>query len=236
MTSLGKILTFVNLVIAVAMASWSVSTYTTRPGWFDPKPEGPYPSGKEVENFAQLKEEIDSLGRTAIAAGSEWGAQRARLEGLETLRATRLKGYAERLEWAREGRDPKDPKSPAFFEPIYEERSGLLDLTSVGDPILGDDKQPLRGVNKLGSTTSADVAAIEQSSKEITKQRDQFKTIGAQILDTETRLLKMGVIRDAVQAELFHLASFEVNVYETRETVLRRKRQLVGRLAELGAK
>ena len=104
----------------------------------------------------------------------------------------------------------------------------------VGDPILGDDNKPLQGVNKLGATTSADVREVERLSKEISKHRDEFKAIGTQILDTETRLLKMGVIRDSVQAELFHLASFEVNVYETRETVVRRKRQLVGRLADLG--
>src|SRR5918994_531438 len=109
MTSLGKILAFVNLVIAMAMLSWSVSTYSLRPGWFDAKPEGGYPTGREAENFAQLKEEIDNLGRAAVAASAEWGAQRTRLEGLESVRATRQKGYAERLEWARNGKpDHKD--------------------------------------------------------------------------------------------------------------------------------
>ena len=106
----------------------------------------------------------------------------------------------------------------------------------VGNPILGDDNQPLRGVNKLGTGVEADVREVVRLSQENSKRRDEFKTVGTQILDTESRLLKMGVIRDSVQAELFHLASFEVNVYETRETVVRRKRQLTGRLAELGAK
>jgi hypothetical protein len=211
-----------------------VSTYSLRPGWFDAKPEGGYPTGREAENFAQLKEEIDSLGRAAVAASTEWGSQRTRLEGLENVRATRQKGYAERLEWARNGKaDHKD--GAGFFEPVYDSR-GMLDLTVVGDPILGDDNKPLRGVNKLGATTAADVREVERLSKEISKRRDEFKTIGTQILDTEARLLKMGVIRESVQAELFHLASFEVNVYETRETVVRRKRQLVGRLADLGEK
>ena len=96
MTSLGKILAFVNLVIAIAMLSWSISIYSLRPGWFDPKGDGGYPKDKEAENFALLKDEIDNLGRAAIAASNEWGAQRTRLEGLEKLRATRQKGYAER--------------------------------------------------------------------------------------------------------------------------------------------
>jgi hypothetical protein len=235
MTTIGKILAFVNLLIGVAMASWSVSLYTTRPGWFDAKPEGGYPPGKEPENFAVLKDEIDSLGKLAIAASNEWGVQRKRLETVEKVRVDRLKGYEERLQWAREGK-PKHDDQAGFFEPVYNPASGLLDLTAVGPPIYGYDNKPLKGVSRLGSTTSADVAEIERQSKVITGLRDQFRTLGGEILLTETRLLKMGEIRDAVQSELFYLATFEVNVYETRETVLRRKKQLAGRLADLGVK
>ena len=39
--------------------------------------------------------------------------------------------------------------------------------------------------------------------------------------------------REVVQSEMFYLSTFEVNVYETRETVFRRKKQLDNRLAEL---
>ena len=42
------------------------------------------------------------------------------------------------------------------------------------------------------------------------------------------------MIRDSIQSEWFFLSSFEVNVYETRETVLRRERQLRNRLKALG--
>jgi hypothetical protein len=119
---------------------------------------------------------------------------------------------------------------------VFEAGTGLLDLSAngVGQPIIGPDNQPLRGVNKLGTNRAADVREVNRLAKENAKLRDDFQAIGTQILGTETRLLKMGVIRDAVQAELFHLASFEVNVYETRETVLRRKRQLMDRLAAMG--
>ena len=51
---------------------------------------------------------------------------------------------------------------------------------------------------------------------------------------TQARVIAMGVIRDSVQAELFFLSTYEVNVFETRETVLRRERQLRGRLKVLG--
>jgi hypothetical protein len=235
MTTLGKLLAFVNLVIAIAMVTWSVSVYAARPTWFDPKPDGGFAPGRDQENFAQLKEEIDNLGRVAMSAGAQWGTQRTILEAAEKERTDRLKGYAERLQWARDGRDPKNPNSPGFFTPVTDSR-GLIDLNVVGDPILGPDNKSLRGANKLGANINADIGEVVRLARECNKLRDEFKDVGVQIQGVETRLLKMGVIRDSVQAELFHLASFEVNVYETRETVVRRKRQLVGRLAELGVK
>jgi hypothetical protein len=235
MTTLGKILAFVSLIIAIAMVTWSVSVYAARPTWFDPKPDGGFTPGKDQENFAQLKEEIDNLGRVAMSAGAHWGTQRTILEAAEKERGDRLKGYAERLQWARDGRDPKNPNSPGFFVPVTDSR-GLIDLAVVGDPFIGPDNKPLRGANKLGANINADIAEVVRLAQECNKLRDEFKNEGVKIQSVETRLLKMGVIRESVQAELFHLASFEVNVYETRETVVRRKRQLVGRLAELGVK
>lgn len=236
MTLIGKLLAFLNLLAGVAMVVWSVSLYTQRPGWFDPKEEG-VTAEEQRMTFALLKEDIDALGRAATSASAQWGAQLKRLEGLEKQRADRLAGYTERLNWARNGR-PNDPNQAGFFEPVYEPGTGLLDLspTAVGPALPGPDNKPLKGVSRLGSTTTADVLAVEKRSKEITAVRDKFRTTGIDILLTEARLLKMGEVRDSVQSELFHLETFEVNVYETRETVMRRKRQLTARLAELGMK
>ena len=134
MTTIGKILAFVNLLIGVAMASWSVSLYTTRPGWFDPKAEGGVSFGHNPQSFDQLKDDIAGLGRMATAASNEWGSQRKRLETVEKVRVDRLKGYAERLEWAREGK-PKLDDQAGFFEPVYDSATGLLDLNAVGPPL-----------------------------------------------------------------------------------------------------
>ena len=76
--------------------------------------------------------------------------------------------------------------------------------------------------------------AVAELEKQIVAQIKEFDRLGGEILVEEDRLLRMSDIRTNVQAELFYLASFEVNVYETRETVLRRKQQLVRRLTELG--
>jgi hypothetical protein len=235
MTVIGKVLAFVNLIIGIALVSWSVSLYTQRPAWFDAKPESVSP-GHSPQTFAELKDEIDSLGRAATAASAGWGAQRKRLEDLEARRAERLKGYAERLDWARNGH-PKNTDQAGFFEPVYESATGLTDLTApLGDAIKGPDDLPLKGADKLGADLIRDVNEVVKQAKVSSAARDEFAKLGGTILLTESKLLKMGEIRDSVQAERFYLATFEVNVYETRETVLRRKRQLVGRLADLGLK
>ena len=139
--------------------------------------------------------------------------------------------YDERLKWAREG-NPKDGGN-AFYEPVYG-ADGLLDLAAKGEPVRGSNNLPLKGADTLLKTFSADVAKTVEMADASEKQRKEFAALGVRILQTEARLLRMNEIRDAVQNELFYLATFEINVYETRETVFRRKRQLVNRLGELG--
>jgi hypothetical protein len=208
MTLLGKVLAFFNLLVGIAIVSWSVTVYVQRPGWFDPKPEAVSP-GQNPVNFAQLKDDIDSLARQASAASATWGVQLKQVQDLEKKRADREKGYARRLTWTRTGnRDDKDNPGAAFYEPKYEEGSGLLDLANLGAPVKGSDEQPLKGYETLGTTLAADVAKVVELSKQVADYRREFAKIGTQVLQTEARLLKMGEIRDAVQAELFYLSTF----------------------------
>jgi hypothetical protein len=229
MTLIGKLLSFLNLVVGLGILSWSTLLYVQRPGSFDPASDSP-----NVENFATFKGQIEKLGEEAKAASSNWGRQRKILEELEGKRAERLKRYDERLKWAREG-NPKDNNN-GFYEPVYEKDSGLLDLNTVGRPIRGSDNQPLKGSETLLTNFSADVQEVAKLTEQIVAQREKYVALGSDIRLTEDKLLKMIVIREAVQAELFFLSTFEVNVYETRETVLRRKKQLDSRLTELSAK
>jgi hypothetical protein len=237
MTLIGKMLAFLNLIVGLAILAWSVSIYTQRPGWFDPVPDGVSPGNHPV-TFAQLKADIDALGRTAAAASGNWGAQLKALQQVEAERADRQRGYAERLGWARTGNPNSKDKDgnkdgAAFFAPVFDSSTGLLDLNNLGPAILGPDNLPLQGVDTLGKTIAKDTALIVKYAKEIDDQRKVFDKLSIVVLATEERLRRMAEIRDAVQAEKFYLDTFEVNVYEERETVLRRKRQLMQRLAGL---
>jgi hypothetical protein len=231
---IGKLLAFMNLIVGLGIMSWSVSIYTQRPGWFGPIPDSIGPR-QSPENFKMMDEEAEALKQTATAASANWGTQRKILEELEKKRAERLKGYEVRLNWARNGNPDKEGN--AFFEPVYEkEGTGLLDLAAerLGAPIKGSDNLPLKGSEKLLANFEKDVKEVVLFEGEIVKRREDFKKIAIVIDRTEKRLRSMTDIRDSVQSELFFLETFEVNVYETRETVLRRKKQLVGRLTELG--
>ena len=116
----------------------------------------------------------------------------------------------------------------ATFDSILAQM-GRLNETPDGKPL------PLPGLDALVSSVSADVKGIESLTQEIIEQRKQFDTLSTEVVATEKRLLAMNAIRDSVQAELFFLSTFEVNAFETRETVLRRDRQLRNRLKALGA-
>jgi hypothetical protein len=236
MTVFGKILAFLNLVVGLGLLAWSVSIYTERPAWFAPAPEGVTP-GQNPVTFAQLKADIDGLTRTAVAASANWGIQYKALEHAEELRATRLKGYAERLAWTRTGnpnyKDASGVRTGAgFFEPVYDS-SGLLDLKNLGPPVKGPDDRDLQGYETLGKTIAADTKLIGDYQDAIYDQTQKLAKVTEQIDGVEKRVRRMSEIRDVVQAEKFFLDTFEVNVYETRETVLRRKRQLTLRLDEL---
>ncbi|MFO0822412.1 MAG: hypothetical protein U0792_04725 [Gemmataceae bacterium] len=247
MTFIGKMLAIFNLILGLGIVSWATSVYAHRPGWFEPKVEGGPDRGTDPKSFAELKSEANTLYRAANLASGTWGVNLKALEVLEQRRDLRRKEYAQRLEWTKTGNKDKD--NNAFFAPIYEKDSAgnatsMLQLYTLddvgnytqilGDAVIGPDKKPLKGSETLLTNFSGDVKAVEELAEKSVKHREEYAKISAQILLDEERLLKMIVIRDSVQGELFYLSSFEVNVYETRETVLRRQKQLVLRLMELG--
>ena len=240
MTAFGKILAFLNLVVGLGFVTYGVTVYSQRPGWFDPVPDV-VDKGQSPRNFAQLKQEHDNLGRAASVASGIWGKEHKRLLAVEKRRADRLAAWKTRAQWIRSGNPaPPDAKDgePGFFERVYEkDASGkdtaYLDHTKLG-PAVKQGGVALRGADKLKDQYENDVLAVVELEKDIEKRLKEYDALGVAIKGEEERLLKMMEIRAAVTAELSYLSSFEVNVYETRETVFRRKAQLARRLTELG--
>lgn len=246
MTAFGKLLAFLTLAAGLTLMTWAVAVYAQRPAWLAPAPEAGADKAAAPVSFAALKVEIDGLGRQAAVASGTWGANLSALQAREKVRDDRRAGYAQRLQWARTG-NPKDLVDPAndksgkgFYAPVVDPATKLYDLSvdaagrPKGEALLGGDGQPLPGVDRLSTSVAADVKAIEGLTEEIGRQRSEYDRLRLQVLDTKGRLDAMNTIRDSVRAELFYLSTFEVSVYETRETVVRRERQLRGRLRGLG--
>jgi hypothetical protein len=246
MTAIGKLLAVLTLVVGLGILTWSVGVYVSRPGWFNPPPEGGIDKGNNPVGFAQVKAEAEALTRSAGVASAAWGTHLKLLEEREKYRAERKAAYAQRLSWALKG-NPKDlidkdnPKSPGkgFYEPVIDPVSKLHDLTTVagvprGKAVLGTDGNPLPGLEGLLDSLAGDVTAMQEANKQILDGRKEYDKLGVQVAATEARAVKMGIIRDSIQAELFFLSTFEVNVFETRETVLRREKQLRASLKVLG--
>jgi hypothetical protein len=236
MTSIGKILAFLNLVVGLGFISFAATLYFQRPAWFEPVPDV-VDKGNAPVTFAQLKQDTENAGRLASGASVTWGEQLQKLEKTEARRADRLKEYEKRLGWARKGNTAD--KGTAFYKHVYEtdasgKETSVIDIAQLGPAVPSIAGTPLQGVDNLGKAFSDDVDAVIALEQDVEKKVKEYDDLGTEILREEGRKLKMSEIRTSVQSELFYLSTFEVNVYETRETVFRRKKQLQQRLRELG--
>lgn len=244
MTAIGKLLAVLTLVVGLGILTWSVSLYVQRPGWFV-KPEAGAEPGSAV-SFPSLQAETEALTRASQLASEAWGAHVKLLDEREKDRAFRKSEYALRIVWAHKGH-PKDkvdkdnPASPGkgFYEPFVDTKTRLYDMNRVaglpkGKAVLGTDGVPLPGLDGLLNSLVGDVTTMQDLNAQIKKQRETYADLQVKTRDVDIRGEKMTVIRDSVLAELFFLSTFEVNVFETRETVRRREGQLRGRLKELG--
>lgn len=231
MTTFGKVLAFVNLVLGIGIAMYSITVYSQRPTWFDKDVPDTVDKGNVFYSFKQLEAEIKSLGTAAIVESNRWGDQLRDLEKREAVRADRKAKFAQRLAMAREGNKADKAKGePGFYEYVMDPASNLIDVNRLGPVVLGPDGQPLKGANTLLATFNSDTKLVESLAREVQKLRQDFEAVGIEVVDAELRLLKQTEIREQLLAELLALSASEVNVYEERETVLRRLKQLKGRL------
>lgn len=225
MTTLGKILVYLNLLAGMAIVSWSVGLYTQKLGWLDHTNS----AGEKVEGeITKLKAEIDALTTEAKIASQIWGAAYARLNNTEAQRDARKAVYAQRLTWARTG----DNTGRGFFRDVLYPGSGLINTEQLGPVINGPDGQPLRGADTLTQTIEANNQATTGYLKEIEDLQKQQRAFQTEEKLLQAKLDKHAVFFDHLLNEQQYLESFEVNWLEQLGTVNRRKAQLMNRMME----
>lgn len=231
MTLIGKLLALLNLLVGLGLLTWGTTTFFLRPGYFDAPPEV-VDKGNTPVTFKGSAKEVDAAFRQANLASGAWGEGFKALADLEDRRDARRAAYKTRLKWAESGNP--DDRLIGFYK---EADPGVLPKGGKFEtPVEGPDNLPLKGASVLEKQLADDVAAVAKLAEQVEQARKRYAALGLEIVRNEARLWAMTTIRDDVQAEAFYLAAVEVNVYETRETVFRRKRQLDRRLAELGVR
>jgi hypothetical protein len=266
MTVFGKLLVFVNLFIGVGLLSWSLSAYGNRADWLDGKDaEGKATKGQ----ISRLNEEITTLTKGIADAQAGYAARSSALANLEANRDYRRGQFKVRLDAARAGTDPfgkqGGPVAPFREQLAYKPGVGdptFTDLAAVGNPILGPDGQPLRGLEALTNDFAAQAREAQRlvEGQAITEEEwaklaqglsaEEFEAVAAKMGLTSLRRAH-GILSDRVAAvtlaaqkqkeirgnlgeEKTFLADRRIDWEVRLQALQRRERQLREELRKLG--
>ena len=249
MTTFGKVLAFVNLVVGVSLLAWAVSVYANRADWVDSKSD----AGTDEGQITQLKKEIDRLQKSVADADLAYGQESLALATAEFRQSYRERKLDDRVRQARLG---------AFkVQKVYERDPAFTNVDDdTGGPILGpDNRTPLRGVDALVKDFNEQVRQGElhrRGDRPVQPNewanlpallgQDRFPTLGIDDLRTLHGLLSDQVAAVDVAAnkqrdilvnlrnEADHLTDLRVDWTTRLQTLERRQQQLDGRLSELG--
>jgi hypothetical protein len=248
MTTFGKILAFVNLVVGIALLTWGVSVYANRADWVDRKTGTDSVEGE----IGKLKKEIDRLTRSVADADAAYGQRLktlAQTEAWQHYSKVKLDG---RIAQARQGVfkvQKRAPNNPAFVD--------VNDDT--GGPVPGPDGKPLRGVDALVKDFTNQVRQAqlhrlgdrpvqpnEWANPQALLAPDRFPTLGITDLRTLHGLLsdqvaavdvaadKQREVLAGLRTEAEYLIDQRVEWSTRLQTLESRQRQLEGRLGKLG--
>lgn len=259
MTFIGKLFVVLNLIVAVGMAIWMTMVFTQRPTWFD-TPDSSYDQSGAL-TFKKMTSEIDAMGKLAAASSRNWGIAAKNLEAREKLHKSRQPGYAQRLEWAKNGMAAPGAKGkgpvnrPGFFDEARLPNSatpelarGLTDLDERSimnkqggyATLKGPDGRDLQGADTLLDDYHNTVVQITGDNAmrpgliaEIKALREEQVLLQNQIVLAEIKLLKQLKIREEVQLEVLFLRDFQITTGGQRDTVYERKKQLEDRLKQV---
>jgi hypothetical protein len=239
MTGLGKILVFVNLVLATLMASWAIGLYTNRINWTGKAWSEGMPS--------MLTPRIDRIKQLNEAVGAAEANQRAayvRLDYEEKARAALQPWYAALNHRIATGASPQNP---------------ILGVVLTGGQIAFDTKTNYPQVQPINDRQGRPLLSLDHYQAEIAKaQAETAKTLkdlddlvkkdteltnelvgerqGANIVKKglRDRLADERAKIESVIAEREALRPLLVNAEVQTQLLVLRKAELDRRLGELG--
>jgi len=231
MTTIGKALVFVNLVVAVGLLTWAVSAFAGRLDYVQ-KAEGAAPGDEDpfaddTSNLDRLQRKVDKLTKAIQGAQAGYARSAQAVTDAELVRDFRADRYAALLRDARTG----TIKSLVFLP-----RSALVDVTAAGQPILGVDNQPLKGLEAVQNEI---VQALRDGDRFLAlseQRRNDFKTLSGEIEGLERRVVAQKEIAARLADEHDYLADRRTDWDEWVRTLARRKAQIQGLMTGLGGR
>lgn len=244
MTTLGKLLTLLNVVLSLTFLTWATGLYTNQIFWHTPQNQ----EGQRVDGLVdQLGKRLQESLPVRDAAERRLANATARVAELEARRPTLLRDYADRLKSLRTGdvTDIQPPVQPL----VFTQPDGKLDFKRTGQPGLefepGKPALSKAGYEKAIADKIKELAEVKQ---EINKTIDETEKLTVAITGTKDN--KVEAISESerglrvrwedakelvkrYQLEQQFLRSPMTTVTLDNATLKRRQQQLQARLDEL---
>jgi hypothetical protein len=258
MTALGKLLTYVNVLVAVTLMMWAVSAYANRVNYLD------YKDGTESKKgqISQLKEEIEKLQRSATEAQANYGKRASELVAIEGRRDYRYTKLQARLAEAR-GTGGRQPVFRVQLPGNTPAETAFTDVDRDGPVMLDIQNKPLRGLRVLQEELETEIREqglqLEGQEKLNQQQKAQLLQLVGQpaydqllqnmgiaelrethgrlsdaIADADLAAEKQRFVRLHLEDETSFLADQRVNWLVLQQTLERRQRQLEAEIRRLG--
>jgi hypothetical protein len=260
MTTLGKLLTYLNVLFSITLMMWAVSAYANRVNYLD------YKDGTESKKgqISQLKDEIDKLQKSIAEAQANYGKRATELVVIEGRRDYRYARLQARLAEAR-GTGGRQPVFKVQL-PIQSTEPGATAFTDVdreGPVMLDIQNKPLRGLRVLQEELETEIREqtlqlegqqklnpaqigqlvpqvgqppFNQAAQDmgIADLRELHGRLSDAIADADLAAEKQKFVRLHLDDETSFLADKRVTWLAELQTLERRQRQLEAEIRRLG--
>jgi hypothetical protein len=233
MTLAGKILLFVNLVLALGMAFWAVGVYTRYIDYKTPAPPGA-DAGPLAKLDSAIKAKSDDKGELS-AAELRWKTPYTWLGNLTTQRQLNREWYAKQLVAMQQGPGPVQVASIKAGQPELDPKQYGRPLLVEAKDATGQPLQPLTSYEKaLTDTRQAILAAQAELEKQIKVDTELTQKIGGDN-GVRAQLAREEQKQKDVRAEQEYLRPLLVNSLVEGELLVKRRADLEARVKELKA-
>jgi chromosome segregation ATPase len=225
MTSLGKLLVYLNTFVAIVLFGWAVSLYTNRVDWFDRTTD----DGKVEGQLTQLQSEVKRYAEMIKSSQGSFAAETNRVKDVELNRDFRNFQFQERMAEIQRVDD-----KVRFRVQLRESKSALIDVRNVGADVNGLNGKPLRGLASLRQEFDKLSKQTLDKQANILKLRADYAALCDQVDVAQAEVNRQKIIAGNLKDEQEYLADARINWEEQLRTLEVRKAQLLARISALG--